>query len=91
VSEDRRAARARVRVCAVCGITVGWIVKGEGETFGHFEPEPEAVAVPMGSEYRCWRHPEFEHPSCQACGMARQVGRAGCDAHYPRAEGMNDS
>lgn len=24
-----------------------------------------------------------EHPSCQACQMARQVGRPGCSVHYP--------
>jgi hypothetical protein len=24
-----------------------------------------------------------DHPSCQACTMARQVGRPGCSVHYP--------
>jgi hypothetical protein len=26
---------------------------------------------------------EPPHPSCQACGMARQVGRPGCSTHFP--------
>ena len=53
-----------------------------GETWTRPAWDPEADTLPTFGLFhrnRCGA----EHSSCQACSMARQVGRPGCLEHYP--------